>query len=71
MSNFAETETYKWLSENSYKYGFILRYPEGKEDITGYSYEAWHYRYLGNELAKKVYDSGLTYDEYYAYYLDD
>ena len=71
MSNFAETETFKWLSENCYKYGFILRYPEGKEEITGYSYEAWHYRYLGKELAKKVYDSGLTYDEYYAYYLDD
>ena len=71
MSNFAETETFKWLSENCYKYGFILRYPEGKEDITGYSYEAWHYRYVGKELAEKVYDSGLTYDEYYAYYLDD
>ena len=71
MSNFADTETFKWLSENCYKYGFILRYPEGKEDITGYNYEPWHYRYLGKELSKKVYDSGLTYDEYYAYYLDD
>ena len=71
MSNFADTETFKWLSENAYKYGFILRYPEGKEDITGYNYEAWHYRYLGKELAKKVFESGLTYDEYYAYYLDD
>ena len=70
MSNFADTETYKWLKDNSYKYGFILRYPLGKEDITGYNYEAWHYRYLGKDLAKKVYDSGLTYDEYYAYYLD-
>ena len=70
MSNFADTETFKWLSENCYKYGFILRYPEGKEEITGYNYEAWHYRYLGKELAKKVYESGLTYDEYYAYYLD-
>ena len=71
MSNFADTETFKWLSENCYKYGFILRYPEGKEEITGYNYEAWHYRYVGKDLAKKVYDSGLTYDEYYAYYLDD
>ena len=71
MSNFADTETFKWLSKNSYKFGFILRYPENKEDITGYSYEAWHYRYVGKELAKKVYDSDLTYDEYYAYYLDD
>ena len=71
MSTFEGTEEFKWLSENSYKYGFILRYPKGKEDITGYSYEAWHYRYVGKDLAKKVYDSGLTYDEYYAYYLDN
>ena len=42
------------LSENSYKYGFILRYPKGKEDITGYNYEAWHYRYVGKDLAEKV-----------------
>ena len=70
MTTFENTEEFKWLSENSYKYGFILRYPKGKENITGYNYEAWHYRYLGKELAKKVYDSGLTYDEYYAYYLD-
>ena len=71
MSTFEGTDEFKWLSENSYKYGFILRYPKGKEDITGYSYEAWHYRYVGKDLAKKVYDSGLTYDEYYAYYLDN
>lgn len=67
---FDQTDAFKWLSKNAYKYGFILRYPKGKEDITGYSYESWHYRYLGKKLAKKVYDSGLTYDEYYAYYLD-
>ena len=69
-ANFEDSDGFKWLSKNAYKYGFILRYPKGKEDITGYSYESWHYRYLGKELAKKVYDSGLTYDEYYAYYLD-
>lgn len=57
---------YDWLVKNSYKYGFILRYPEGKENITGYMYEEWHYRYLGTTLAKEVYDSGLTYDEYLA-----
>lgn len=57
---------YTWLVKNSYKYGFILRYPEGKENITGYMYEEWHYRYLGTTLAKEVYDSGLTYDEYLA-----
>ena len=51
---------------DSYKYGFILRYPEGKEKITGYMYEEWHFRYLGEDLANKVYNSGLTYDEYVA-----
>ena len=57
---------YTWLVNNSYKYGFILRYPKGKEDITGYMYEEWHYRYLGVDTATKVYESGLTYDEYIA-----
>lgn len=66
---FDSTDEFKWLQENSYKYGFILRYPKGKEKITGFDYEPWHYRYVGIELAEKVYKSGLTYDEYYAYYL--
>ena len=57
---------YSWLIANSYKYGFILRYPENKEYITGYMFEPWHYRYLGKELATRVYNSGLTYDEYVA-----
>lgn len=68
--DFENTDAFKWLQNNAHKYGFILRYPKGKEDITGYSYESWHYRYLGKELATKVKNSGLTYDEYYAYYLD-
>lgn len=57
---------YTWLINNSYKYGFILRYPEKKEKITGYMYEEWHYRYVGTEIAKEVYNSNLTYDEYIA-----
>lgn len=57
---------YDWLVNNSYKYGFILRYPKGSETITGYMYEEWHYRYLGKEIAKEVYDSNLTYEEYLA-----
>lgn len=57
---------YTWLIANSYKYGFILRYPRGKEYITGYMFEDWHFRYLGTDLAQKVFDSGLTYDEYIA-----
>ena len=67
---FEETDEFKWLQTNAYKYGFILRYPKGKEHITGFSYEPWHYRYLGVELATSVYESGLTYEEYYAYYCD-
>ena len=58
------------MINNSYKYGFILRYPKGKEEITGYSYEPWHYRYLGVELATKVYNEQITYDEYYEFYLN-
>lgn len=57
---------YTWLINNSYKYGFILRYPENKDKITGYMYEEWHYRYVGKETAKKIHDSKLTYDEYVA-----
>lgn len=58
-----------WLQNNAYKYGFILRYPLHKEMITGFASEPWHWRYVGVELAKKVYDSNLTYDEYVALYL--
>lgn len=67
---FDTSTSFKWLSENAHKYGFILRYPDGKDEITGYNYESWHYRYLGVDLAKKVYKSGLTFDEYYAFYLE-
>lgn len=61
-----DDKEYDWLTKNSYKYGFILRYPRGKEYITGYMFEDWHFRYLGIDLATKVYNSGLTYDEYVA-----
>ncbi len=67
---FKGTKESKWLIGNAYKYGFILRYDKDYEDVTGYSYEPWHYRYLGKDLAKKVFDSELTYDEYYIRYLD-
>jgi len=67
--DFENTPAFTWLSNNAYKYGFILRYPEGKENITGYSYESWHYRYVGKDVAKKITDEGITFDEYYAYYI--
>ena len=63
-SEFGETPAAKWLAKNAHHYGFILRYPEGKEDITGFMHESWHFRYLGKELATKVYESGLTLEEY-------
>lgn len=66
---FEDTESFQWMQTNAHKYGYILRYPKGKENITGYSYEAWHYRYVGVETATKVYNEGITYDEYYEYYL--
>ena len=69
MNDFENTNEFKWLSKNAHKYGFILRYPKGKEDITGYSYESWHYRYVGVDEATKIYNEGITYDEYYAYYI--
>lgn len=66
-SYLSETDKeYEWLINNSYKYGYILRYPRNKEYITGYVFEDWHFRYLGIDLATKVYNSGLTYDEYIA-----
>ena len=55
----------KWLKDNSYKFGFILRYPEDKEDITGFKYERWHYRYVGIELATLLYNEDITLEEYY------
>ena len=63
-SSFNNTPEAKWIAANCYKYGFILRYPKGKENITGYMYESWHVRYLGKQLAKEVYDSGLTLEEF-------
>ncbi len=55
----------KWLFNNCYRFGFILRYPKGKENITGYQYEPWHYRFVGVELAKYIYENNLTLEEYY------
>lgn len=66
-SYLSETDKeYEWLINNSYKFGYILRYPRDKEYVTGYVFEDWHFRYLGIELATKVYESNLTYDEYVA-----
>lgn len=68
-ARFGETAEFAWLQKNAEKYGFILRYPQGKEHITGYMYEPWHWRYVG-DIAESVVQSGLTYDEYYKKYLE-
>lgn len=62
--SFANSKEYAWLTKNAYKYGFILRYPKGKEDVTGIVYEPWHWRFVGTEYAKKIRDSGLCLEEY-------
>lgn len=62
-------DEFKWLEENAYKYGFIVRYPNGKEDITGYIYEPWHLRYIG-EKAEFLTKHNLTLEEYYEMFVD-
>lgn len=69
--NFDTTEAYSWLENNAYKYGFILRYPKDKEYLTGYNYESWHFRYVGTEIATKIHEENITFDEYYAYYIEN
>ena len=66
-SNFDSTEEAAWLAANAYKYGFILRYPSGKSGVTGYKYESWHFRYVGVDLATKLYNGGnwITLEEYF------
>ncbi len=67
---FTASDAYIWLQNNAYKYGFIQRYKESKEDVTGTKLESWHYRYVGLEVASYLQDNDITFDEYYAYFLD-
>ena len=66
--SFADNPAYVYLQENAHRFGFILRYPEGKETVTGYTYEPWHYRYVGVAVAEKMHaeDSSMTLEEYLA-----
>ena len=62
---FENTDAFKWLFNNCYKYGFILRYQKGKEDITGYNYEPWHFRYIGDvDIAKDIMERGICFEEF-------
>lgn len=67
--SFGKSKEGIWMRENCHKYGFILRYPERQSHIMGYSYEPWHLRYVGAEVAKRIHDEGITFDEYYAFYI--
>ena len=69
-ATFEEFDEFKWLEKNAYKYGFILRYPKDKEYLTGYEYESWHFRYVGKEVAKYIQENKITFDEYYAYFIE-
>lgn len=71
MLTFDKTLSFKWMNDNAYKYGFILRYPSDKVNITGYTYESWHYRYIGVDVASDMHNnhSDLSYDEYYYRYI--
>ena len=68
---FEDSEAAKWLFDNAYRFGFILRYPKDKVKYTGYAYESWHYRYVGKEIAEYIHNNDITYEEYYAYFLDN
>lgn len=69
-TEFQNSEAYKWLQNNAYLYGFIERYPKDKTYLTGYSAESWHWRYVGIDIAKIIQDDTITFDEYYAYYIE-
>ena len=63
-ANFEDEAAFEWLSKNAYQFGFIMRFPKTKEAVTGYTYEPWHYRFVGREAATDIYFSGLSLEEY-------
>ena len=67
---FANSKEYKWMQENAYKYGFVMRFYKKAETITGFRSEPWHYRYVGKEIAKYIHDNNITFEEYYVMFLD-
>ncbi|ANB60146.1 D-alanyl-D-alanine carboxypeptidase family protein [Anoxybacillus amylolyticus] len=64
-ASFGETNEGKWVATHAHEYGFIIRYPKGKEAITGYQYEPWHIRYVGQKAAKVIYEKNITLEEYF------
>jgi len=69
LGDFLYTDEYEWMMQNAHKYGFILRYEEDKVNITGYMYEPWHFRYVGVEAATYIKENGISYEEYYEYFV--
>ncbi len=69
LNGFKNTQQFVWMRDNAHRFGFILRYGDGMEYITGYKFEPWHYRYVGVEAATFIYENDLTFEEYYAYYV--
>ncbi len=65
VQSFGDTPTGKWLAENAYRYGFVIRYLKGKEDSTGYQYEPWHLRFVGEKLAAELHRNGQTMEEFF------
>lgn len=70
ITQFGNYPEYNWMKQNCYKYGFIQRYTDENQYITGYQPEEWHFRYVGEDVAKIIYENNLTFEEYYAYYVD-
>lgn len=68
---FVESKEYEWMKENAYKYGFILRFTKANAYITGFRSEPWHYRYVGKKIAKYIYENDISFEEYYAEFLDN
>ncbi|MBQ8996180.1 MAG: M15 family metallopeptidase [Oscillospiraceae bacterium] len=68
-TGFEDTEAFRWLEKHCSEFGFILRYPKGARDITGFNYEPWHYRYVGKEAAQQIMESGVTLEEYLGVYI--
>ncbi len=70
-TDFENSKSFNWMQENAHKYGYILRYPEDKTEITGYTYESWHYRYVGEKIATYIKKHNITFDEYYVRFIED
>ena len=70
-TDFEQTDEFEWMQDHAHEFGFILRYPKGKEDITGYTYEAWHYRYVGEDIATYIHEHDITFDEYYVRFIEN